>query len=163
MSNGTTAVFFDIVALAGSELARTPWQRKLVYWLIRHDQSRIGSGCAGFDVGDFGFTPDDFDAQKRFALDLVDAAANKHGWERLPFEPDCDYVTYALSQFRSLVERLRVEHVAPATPDHWCSDELPSLGLCEVHRVFLHEAGCIVCNDAPLGTPDEAAPHRAPP
>ena len=41
MSNGTTAVFFDVVALAGSELAQTTWQRKLVYWLIQHDPPEV--------------------------------------------------------------------------------------------------------------------------
>jgi len=50
MSNGTTSVLLDVLAIAGSDLATTPWEKKLVYWLVQHDQSRSGLGAVSFPL-----------------------------------------------------------------------------------------------------------------
>ncbi len=39
-------------------------------------------------------------------------------------------------------------------------DELPVHGMCEVHRIYLHELGCMLCNDQPIDAPPERAPPR---
>ena len=51
LSNGLTSVLFDVLALAGTDHAATAWEKALIYWLVQHDQSRIGLGVVGFDVG----------------------------------------------------------------------------------------------------------------
>ena len=50
MSNGLTDVFFNVLVLSGSALARTDSERRLVVWLAEKDQSRMGYGAIGFDL-----------------------------------------------------------------------------------------------------------------
>ena len=153
MSNGTTAVVFDLLAIAGTTRARTDWEKKLVWWLVAHDQERIGLGMAGFDLSEMGWTAEGFATEKRFVLDVLDDAIRGTGWERLSFVPG-DGVVPVLEDLRRLLERYRPS--AFPTPSEW---ELPVYGTCEVHAVYLHERGCIVCNDAPCDAPPEERPH----
>ena len=68
MSNLHTAVVFDVLGLAGCALAKSEWEQRVVYFLVQHDQSRIGLGMAGFDIAALGWTASAFDAEKRFLL-----------------------------------------------------------------------------------------------
>jgi len=158
MSNATTSVLLDVLVIAGCDLAVTPWEQQLVYWLAQHDQSRSGLGCVGFDIGDLGWIATELDEQKRFVLRMIDATLARAGWDRLPFSPGEDRLRPALERLRELV--VEVDHVA--APGTWVPSELPPHGSCEVHRVYLHETGCIICNDAPIDAPAAIAPHRSP-
>jgi hypothetical protein len=162
LSNTLTSVLLDVLVLAGADRAKTPWEKKLVYWLVCHDQSRIGLGVVGFDIAQMGWTRDDFAAERQFVLDLIDAARGRHGWERLPFTPREEGLFGALGHLRELVSAFPIEAVGPVGDNAWVPDELPVNGSCGVHRVFLHESGCILCNDVPLDAAPEAAPHRTP-
>lgn len=150
MSNARTAVMFDVLAIATCDLAESEWQRKLAYWVVQHDQSRIGLGAVGFDIAVMGWTTEHFEQQHQFVLTVLDAALAKHGWERFPLTSTEEVVFHPLKRLRGLVSTFRREHIRPASETDWTPDELPPNGLCASHRVYLHELGCIVCNDTPL-------------
>jgi hypothetical protein len=162
MSNGLTAVFLDVLVLTGMDAAKDPWERGLVYWLAQHDQSRCGVGSVGFDIAQMGWTEAGFDREKGFVFAMIDAALQRHGWDRLPFVPDEDWLFPTLLHFRRLVECFPATAIGSSPPTEWEPGEVPTFGSCEVHRVFLHETGCIICNDAPIGAPAADAPHRSP-
>jgi len=67
--------FLELVALAGCELAKTEWQRRLVYWLVRRDPAVVGMGCHGFDISELGWTAAHFAEEKRFLIDVIEAPA----------------------------------------------------------------------------------------
>lgn len=160
MSNGLTAVVFDVLALAACARARTESEKKLAYFLAQHDQSRIGVGCADLEIATLGWSRDEFEAQKRFVLAVIDDAAAHAHWELLPFTPNVEHVAAALAGLRALVEGFRKDAIAPEDEYDWTATDLPSRGACEVHGVYLHELGCIVCNDAPIDVQPALAPHR---
>ncbi len=161
MSNGLTSVLFEVLSIAGSDLAVSPWEKKLVYWLVCHDQERAGLGCVGFDVIEMGFSREGFYDEKRFVLSLVDAARRRHGWERLSYPPREESAFDALRHLGKLVDDLPIFALdPPLDADAWIPNELPD-ATCEVHGVYLHEAGCIVCNGAPIDAPPEHTPNRS--
>lgn len=150
MSNARTAVVLDVLALAACDLATTDWQKRFAYWIVQHDQSRVGLGVVGFDVAVMGWTTEHFDQQHAFVLAVIDAALAKHAWDRLPFVPTDESVLPPLTKLRHLVAAFTREHVRPASETDWSPDELPTYGTCSSHRVYVHETGCIVCNDTPV-------------
>lgn len=161
-SNGTLATFFDVLALAATARARTTWELQLALWMAESDQTVLGLGTVGFDVSELGWTRDAFDAQKRFVLEVIDGALAQEGWERLPFPLNDDSPVIALlHRVREMVEQLPREAIPtpPAKTWRWHGD-LPEHGRCELHHVYLHAAGCIICNEAPLDVP---VPHRTKP
>ncbi len=148
LSNGLMAVVTDVLVLAATDLAKSEWERKVCYWLVQHDQSRVGLGAASFDLGELGWSHAEFEAKKRFLLAVVDAALEPELWQRLPFSPQRAWLTEALGRIRSLLERFPREAILEPGEESWVPDELPSRGRCEEHGVDLHEQGCILCNDA---------------
>ena len=159
MSNGRTAVVFDTVAIAGCARARTDWERAAMLWLIEHDQTLIGLGMAGFDVGELGWTAEGFREQHAFLVAVLDDAASGVGWERLPFEPG-EGVAPVIRELRDLVSRFTSAMIVDGDGAAGASvTALPEAGTCEVHGTYLHELGCIVCNDAPIDSAPELRPH----
>ena len=146
LSNQATSTLMCALALAGRGRATTPWERKLMYWLVQHDQERIGVGTVGFDVAELGWTADDFDHQRAFVLGWLDAALAGAGRDELPHAPSGTWLDDCLRQLRALVAAFPREAVALPSPDAWVPDEEPPHGRCELHGVDLHESGCIVCN-----------------
>ncbi|MCX4676427.1 hypothetical protein OG413_14125 [Streptomyces sp. NBC_01433] len=59
MTNGGTAVFVDVLALAVSTLAHEPWDFRFAALLTLQDQNVMGRGVVGFDLAelDWGDTP----------------------------------------------------------------------------------------------------------
>lgn len=159
MNNGLTAVFLDVLVIAGTQLAERDWEKRLVFWLARHDQSLVGLGVAGFDIADMGWTADDFLHQKRFVLSCVDAAATERIWAKLPFKPREDWLLDSLRHFRTLVDSFESSDIPPSSKA-WRPSDLPPYGICEIHQAYLHKRGCLVCKDAPIGSPPELCPHR---
>lgn len=157
MSNGTTAVVFDAIAIAGCARARTDWERAAVLWLIEHDQARIGLGMAGFDVGELAWTRDGFPEQHAFVLAVLEDAAAGVGWDRLPFAPG-EGIPATLRELQALFAGFTSAMIVEGERKP-AALALPEAGACEVHGTYLHELGCIVCNDAPLDTPPEQRPH----
>lgn len=159
-SNGMLASFFDVLTLAATARARTTWELQLALWMAESDQTVMGLGMVGFDVSELGWTKEAFDAQKRFLLEVIDAALAREGWERLPFEMGAaPLVITLLRQVREMVEQFPREAIPAVDVKSWRWHEgLPEYGRCELHHVYLHAAGCILCNEAPLDVP---VPHRS--
>jgi hypothetical protein len=82
---------------------------------------------------------------RAFVLRVVDATLGRRGWERLGYEPLEHWVRLSLEGFRALVEAFDVVH---ASGKGWVFGDRPErLGLCPTHRVYLHQAGCILCHE----------------
>jgi hypothetical protein len=122
--------------------------------LVQHDQVRVGT--CDVDLRGLGWTREDVLAQQAFLVGVIDAALAGEGLDRLPFRPG-EVVVPALQQLRTMVAGLGAEQI-PDAPGPWVPMP-PELGQCEVHRVFLHEVGCIVCNDAPIDAPPDQRPR----
>lgn len=146
MSNALTQVFFDVLALSGCDLATTPWETKLVYWLVQHDQTRCGSGTIGFDVSAMGWTNDGFESEQRFVSAMIEAALRQHGWERLPYKPHQDLVFHALRTFLRLIHEFPISALDGSAGDDWSPVDAPDGRVCDKHRIYLHESGCRICN-----------------
>jgi hypothetical protein len=159
LSNGLTSALVDVLSLAASDLAATPWELRLAYWIVQHDQIRTGLGSVGFDVSELGWTTAGFEAEQRFVLGLIDAAFARQGWDRLPFVPDEDRLFAALRRLRELVAQLSPDIVGVASSRAWLPEELPD-ERCPRHAVFLHELGCVLCNEVPLSDDPSTAPCR---
>lgn len=52
VSNGEMAVLLTALGLSGSRLAGTEEERRLIVWLMEHDQSVLGLGAVGFSLSE---------------------------------------------------------------------------------------------------------------
>ncbi|MDQ0984609.1 hypothetical protein [Streptomyces sp. V2I9] len=147
MSNGGTAVFVDVLALAVSALAREPWHFRFAALLTLQDQSVIGRGVVGFDLADlaWGDTPQERAAAKEWLLRVLDLALTRHRWEELTYEPP--YAETYLRTYRAMVEVFD-----PATADGRAgvlpAPQDAALASCVRHRVLdalPYWAGCVFC------------------
>lgn len=141
MTNGATNVFCDVVALAGSSVAGTAWQRQLVVHFC--DLDRVGIGMAGFDLADLPWTRQ-WPAEKEFFLHVIDRAAGRHGWERLRYEPNVDAY---LSAYRGMLVDFVPRPTAESPLGDWTVDpEESQVDLCRRHEVFRGWHGCRLCD-----------------
>lgn len=147
ISNGGTDLLVAALCMAGTPLARTPQQVRLMVWLASHDQVLLGRGVVGFDLADLPWEPATFDADRRFLLAVVAAARTRRGWERLDYTPPPDLPEANLDRFAALIDALEPADVA------WDEDRAPCLGWpeeirrCAIHDAYEHAYGCVVCND----------------
>lgn len=142
LSNGSTDVFFDVLTLAGCDLARTPWEQHLVLYFA--DGHRVGRGTSGFDLADLPWTPN-WPAERRFFLRLVDTAAGRHGWDRLRYNPP--FVAAQLTAFRGMLAGFTPVPGAAADSGTWDQAPPPEhLLRCPIHYLFLGELGCRLCD-----------------
>lgn len=152
LSNGGTSVLLSVLLLAGSHLARDPWEHRLLLWLATHDQTIVGSGMVGFDLGELAWTGEGFAEQKRFLLETIDLARGRHGWEKLGYEPP--FAAGYLEQLRRLVVAFEPEHVGVVPPRaswSWPADrsEFPRCAEHGVVRGWFDN--CLLCDDRPRG------------
>jgi hypothetical protein len=147
LSNGLTATLLNLLAIAGCERAASEWERALVYWIVEHDQSCIGGGFAGFAVDDLGWTKEDFHNERRFVLAIIEAAMSPRGWERMPYTLTPDGNLIMRESLLRLHEMVSMLTAATEPGAKWTPSRQPIHGICDVHGVYLHEHGCIVCNN----------------
>jgi len=142
LSNGGTDVFFDVLTLAGCDLAETAWEQNLVLYFA--DGHRLGFGTAGFDLSEIPWTAN-WRAEKEFLLRVIDTAASRHGWDRLSYDPP--HAARALAVYRAMVAGfVPVPAEVPDSPD-WVTtprDEL--LARCGRHDLYQGEEGCRLCD-----------------
>jgi hypothetical protein len=141
LSNGGTDVFFDVLTLAGCQLATTAWPQNLV--LSFADGHRIGRGSSGFDLVDLPWTSD-WQQEKAFFLDVLRLAAGRHGWDRLAYDPPRavdDVVRYG-----ELLTQFTPRPVA-AEEEDWLIPPSPELLVrCPRHDVYVGQFGCRLCD-----------------
>ena len=149
LSNGSTSVLFSTLLLAGSDLAESAWEVKLMQFLAGRDQNVFGIGMVGFDLGDIGWERVSFEEQKSFLLRVIDLAMSRHRWEALGYDPP--FVHKQLGELRALVDRWAVDCVraSSAAWDIWARTGEPAK--CTKHGVFKNAEECLICGDAPVG------------
>jgi hypothetical protein len=154
LTNGHTDVFFDVLTLAGCDLAKTEWEQNLVLYFA--DAHRLGMGTASFDLSEIPWTAN-WRAEKDFFLRMIDTAASRHGWDRLSYDPP--YVANRLAIYRAMVAGfVPVPVAAPGLP--FCRKVLAVPGLpvwrtapgeellarCGRHDIYQGELGCRLCD-----------------
>lgn len=153
MSNGLTNVFINVLVLSGSRLAKTVDEKRLIVWLAEKDQSKVGMGTVGFDIEEMPLNYDNFNKNKTFILEVIQAAKNKLGWETLEYHPNEKMLFPALEKFSKMISHLEAKYILPNALGEWLtaadSDDPVVCGFpkCEKHGVYLSCFGCQVCNN----------------
>jgi hypothetical protein len=85
ISDDVAAEMLKGTAAQARPFAEARWERELIEWLERRSESK-----SPLDVGEIAWTPDHFEAQRRFLLAAIDraAAGSEHAlafdrWRRL--------------------------------------------------------------------------------
>lgn len=142
LSNGGTDVFFDVLTLAGSAIAETPWQRNLVLHFA--DAHRWGRGNAGFDLAELPWTGD-WPTEMAFLDQVIGLALARQGWDLLTYDPP--YAIRYLTTFREMSAGYTpVPLAAPAWGDWRVPPAAALTARCEIHDVFVGEFGCRLCD-----------------
>jgi hypothetical protein len=147
LSNGGTDVLFDVLTLAGCDLAETAWEQHLVLHFA--DGHRIGRGTSGFDLSELPWTSE-WQAEKAFFLRMIDTALGRHGWDRLRYDPPL--VAASLATYRAMVAQFTP--VPSPRPEDWRTAPRPELlARCPAHDLFQGELGCRQCDPGiqPIG------------
>ncbi|NJK48242.1 hypothetical protein HC931_08690 [Candidatus Gracilibacteria bacterium] len=147
MSNGLTAVLIEVLSLSASYLAKTDAEIDFAIWVACHDQAIMGRGMVGFDLSELPWSTENFEAEKRFLLRVVDSAKAKQYWNLLDYEPREEMVLCSLEKFKDLIEDFSKEFIS--TNNFW-SKTLPKPAKhkkCSLHNIYLHEEGCVICNN----------------
>lgn len=141
MTNGGTDVFCDVIALAGSSMARTVWQQHVVLHFC--DLERFRSGFSGFDLADLPWTRD-CQAEHDFFLALLDRVNRRIGWEKLHYTPSIDY---NLGAFARMLTAFRPSPTPGSDLGDWTVVPKPHfLDRCLRHGIFRGEFGCRLCD-----------------
>ena len=146
MNNGLTTVFIEALAVSASVLASTEREKLFAVWLACHDQQICGIGTVGFDISDMPWTKLGFQAQKDFLFEVIRSAQSKAYWHLLGYQPGReDWVVESLEKFRQLIAHFSKERIVPEEKRR-SAHNMPSTFLqCPKHKVFVHQAGCILC------------------
>lgn len=148
MSNGLTSVFVSVLSLAASALAETDHQRELAIWIASHNQAVYGLGLVGFDIAEVPWSKSNFAEDRAFLLNVIEAAKAKVGWEYLHYSPDEAALFNCLDHFSEMVRAFSIEHALVEEEMIWRFGSKPeSLRLCTKHHVYLHNMGCVLCNN----------------
>ncbi|MQY06619.1 hypothetical protein [Actinomadura macrotermitis] len=142
MTNGGTDVFLDVLTLAACALARTPWQQNLALHFA--DGHRLGRGDFGYDLSELPWTAG-WPQEKDFHLEVIDAAAAGHGWERL--DHPADRARAYLAAYRPMLAGFTP---VPVFRSAWWGDwriapPAERLERCPRHEIYEGELGCRLC------------------
>lgn len=153
MSNGLTAVFIDVLTLAGSRLAQTVDEKRLIVWLAEKDQSVVGMGTVGFDIREMPWNTEHFEENKRFMLEVTEAAKNRTDWDKLGYQPNEKLLFPELEKFAEMISRLTAENVDENASKEWLNSAeshdpvICGFPKCEKHETLLTCFGCHICNN----------------
>ena len=136
------SVLMSVLVLAGSELAESDWEQRLVAWLARRDQSIVGLGMVSFDLADIPWT-EAWEGEKAFALRMIDLAHAGHRFADLHYDPP--FVKDQLESLRTLVETMNAAVAAASSGKVFEDAELP-VPRCELHDVYAHGC-CLLCGE----------------
>jgi hypothetical protein len=142
LSNASTDVFFDVLTLAASPLANTPWQQNLA--LLFADGHRFSRGVSGFDLADLPWTVEE-PQEHAFLKAVIASALTSHNWHLLSYAPPL--ITDQLRTYQHLVDSY-VPTPNPASQyGDWTVPPPPAqLALCAKHPIYMGEAGCRLCD-----------------
>ncbi len=153
ISNGLTAVFIDVLILAGSRLAETDDEKRLIVWLAEKDQSKVGMGTVGFDIREMPWNIERFEESRRFMLKTVELACNKTDWDNLDYIPNEELLFPMLNKFSYMLSKLTAKDVDQNALAGWMADAdlddpvKNGFPQCEKHSALLSCFGCHLCNN----------------
>ncbi len=152
-SNGCMNVLLTVLGLSGSRLAQTDEEKNMVVWLMEHDQSAVGMGCAGFDITEMPWATRGFESQKQFMLRVLAGAQEKLGWETLWYTPNEAIIFDRLAILRDMFLAIEARDIDEELTNQWIeesdADDPIQKGypMCQEHGIYQSVFGCIACND----------------
>lgn len=152
MSNGLTAVFIDVLTLAGTRVAQTEDEKRFIVWLAEKDQSVVGMGTVGFDIREMPWNTERFEENKRFLLNVIEAAENRTDWEKLGYQPNEELLIPALKKIAEMISQMTAADTDVNAAREWLAaaeaDDPVLCGYprCEKHETLLTCFGCLFCN-----------------
>lgn len=153
MSNGLTDVFIDVLILAGSRLAETVDEKRLIVWLAEKDQSKVGMGTVGFDIREMPWNIEHFEESRRFMMKTIELAENKTDWDKLDYAPNEELLFPVLNKFSGMLSKLSAKDIIQNALGEWLGaadkDDPVFLGFpkCVKHGTLLSCYGCHLCNN----------------
>lgn len=121
---------------------------------MEKDQSKVGIGTIGFSLSEMPWAKDNFENEKMFLLNVVNAAKQKLGWDTLNYNPDEEIIFPVLNNLRDMLKQFENEHIDEKAINEWmeASDKtepmLNNFPLCKKHKILLTCFGCHACNDS---------------
>jgi hypothetical protein len=148
MSNGSTAVFVQVLMLAVSDLVDQPWDYRFAGFLNLRDQNVVGGGTVGFDLADvnWGTSPQQCVRSKDFVLRVTRLALTRHRWAELGFDPP--FTEDKLREFQAMVKAY-VPSPRPTAGRRFPGPDEAARASCVRHRVLNghpYWAGCVFCH-----------------
>lgn len=153
MSNRLTDAFLNVLIIAGSRLAKTEEQKRLIVWLAEKDQTAAGEGNVGFDIAEMPWNTDTFQKDKAFMLKTIKHALNKKHWDKLGYEPNEKNIFPRLEQFAELIEAFEADDIKQDKLIKWLEDSDKDdpinngFPVCPRHDALLSCFGCQICRN----------------
>lgn len=151
MSNGTTNVFINVLALSGSYLAKTDTEKRMIVWLSEKDQT-MGLGNVGFDVVEMPWSRQSFESDKKFMLEVIKQAKSRLSWEVLDYTPNEAIIFPLLDKFNEYIKQMSESDIDETETMEWikaAQNDDPikcNFPKCTKHETLLTFLGCQICN-----------------
>ena len=147
LSNGGTSVFISVLALAGSQIAKTDAEVELITWIASHDQSILGRGTVSFDLQELPWSSSEaiFVQQKNFLLSVIRRVRTKEDLTCLEYDPP--FVAEYMTTFEHMLHDFHFEYKTSSDDVSWPLKPEKLGERCFKHGVFKHVQGCVVCHD----------------
>jgi len=73
----------------------------------------------------------------------------KKNWDSLDYIPNEEFVIDVLNKIKSILNALTLSPILDSKRAKMLSfdDQINKYDRCDIHKVFLHPLGCIICND----------------
>jgi hypothetical protein len=153
MNNGLTSAFINTFGLSGSRLAKTEQEKRLIVHILEKNQSVLGVGNVGFDLGWMPWNNDNFENDKKFILSVLNGIINKIGWENLGYSPREEMIYRCVNTFEKMLLNMAQNDIDIEKINGWLKEKEPNdpinnnFPLCPIHNVLLTIYGCQVCTD----------------
>ena len=146
ISNGSMSVLISSLALSGSYLAKNENEIEFMTWIVSRDQGILGMGTVGFDLQDMPWSENEaiFNKQKAFLLSVIQRVKSGVDLNALRYKPK--FLQQNIEAFEKMISSFLYSHIKKENTLVWMPPKEKQLK-CEEHGVFLHEHGCVVCND----------------
>ena len=83
---------------------------------------------------------------RKFMADSIERVISKKDWAALSYTPDLNHVLKNQNKFLDMLNDFKFKHVRKFNPINFYLPEAVGV-LCRKHHVYLHKAGCVICND----------------
>jgi len=169
LSNGATRVLINVLGLSGSKLAKSYNEKRMIVWLLEHDQSCCGDGTVGFSLSSMPWQETEFEKLKEFMISVIDYAKVKYGWNTLGYEPNEELLfpwLETLKQMFIFLESSDIDYDKVSSwnvaddelQDDWdkfpifynyqmSREDLRQFPKCNKHNMLLTVFGCQACNE----------------